>query len=394
MITKEKKAKWERVSEEVIKYYSDGDYDSALCVLNEIIEECPGYLDAWIHRGSVWNQKKEYEKAISDYKVVIRSLRQPKLEIDSDPILIIGYVYGLMSSAYMNMEDYNNGLFYSILSIELKPSDNLQAWANNAFAWCRLGNFENSVKNYGECLKIKSDDPKFWFNRACSLADLKQYNDALFNVGEAIKLSPKDSLYHCMKSQILSSKGMIDNSIDVATFSISIEPSRKAYNIRGQNWLHKKEYRIALKDFKKSIDIDDDCKKDEAIAWSGLGTSLSHLKRYSESLDAFSNAIHIEPNLVIAWANRGSTYATMGNYELAESDLKKALKLDPNNANANYNLGMMEEKRDNMKEKWWKRWKWFWIKNGNMEFYAGNQDFSNQLIRTGDVVLNKFSIVG
>ena len=64
-------------------------------------------------------------------------------------------------------------------------------------------------------------------------------------------------------------------------------------------------------------------------ALRGKARSLMQLGKENEALDAFNEAIAIEPEFGGTYANRGILFDRMGEYELALQDYQTALKIDP-----------------------------------------------------------------
>src|SRR6266850_4919776 len=69
------------------------------------------------------------------------------------------------------------------------------------------------------------------------------------------------------------------------------------------------------------------------------GISFARQKEYDKAVDAFRQAIKLNPNSAAAYSGLGSAYANMGRLSDALEPMKAAVRLDPNNAFAHLNLG-------------------------------------------------------
>jgi len=72
-----------------------------------------------------------------------------------------------------------------------------------------------------------------------------------------------------------------------------------------------------------------------------LGIIDSEVKDFSGALDAYQQALKLEPTSSATRNNLGNLYVTQGRLDLAEKEFRKVLQLDPMNQDGNYNLGLV-----------------------------------------------------
>ena len=112
------------------------------------------------------------------------------------------------------------------------------------------------------------------------------------------------------------------------------KPGRKiAAGSRGRTeWLKRA---IALEKFKDWQDLLDWCLKWtkseplNAEALYNLGIAHGNLKHYGDAIEAFRQAVHINPNYSGAWNNLGDTYRKLNRYKDAIESFRKALRIRP-----------------------------------------------------------------
>jgi protein O-mannosyl-transferase len=109
-----------------------------------------------------------------------------------------------------------------------------------------------------------------------------------------------------------------------------------AYNNRGVSFASLKEYRKALDDYNKAIEIN----PKNAEAYNNKGVSLSNLKEFKEALSNYNKAIQFRPNYQDAYYNRANAYISLENPENAIKDYDRALTLNPNHSGALNNRGL------------------------------------------------------
>ena len=93
--------------------------------------------------------------------------------------------------------------------------------------------------------------------------------------------------------------------------------------------------RKAIEAYKQAIRIDPDC----AIAHNNLGVAYGKLGFYKDAVEAFKRAIRIDPDDASAHNNLGYAYGQLGFYKDAVEAFKQAIRIDPDDASAHYNLG-------------------------------------------------------
>jgi len=100
------------------------------------------------------------------------------------------------------------------------------------------------------------------------------------------------------------------------------------YYARGATNYSQGNYRAALDDFTKVINVN----SDNANAYIYRGLARYYLKDYQGAIFDYDKALKINPNYAIAYINRGLARRNLKDYQGAISDYDKALEIDPNHA--------------------------------------------------------------
>ena len=77
-----------------------------------------------------------------------------------------------------------------------------------------------------------------------------------------------------------------------------------------------------------------------AIEWLEKGLALMESGKYQDAIEAYSEAIELNPNYVKAYNNRGVAYRNLGEYQQAMRDYGRAIEIDPNYVEAYNNRGI------------------------------------------------------
>jgi cytochrome c-type biogenesis protein CcmH/NrfG len=68
--------------------------------------------------------------------------------------------------------------------------------------------------------------------------------------------------------------------------------------------------------------------------WMEIGGALLNQSTYDEAINAFDEAIKLDPKFVQAWNSKGDALRWQGEYDDAIKAYDEAIRLDPKNINA------------------------------------------------------------
>jgi tetratricopeptide (TPR) repeat protein len=131
------------------------------------------------------------------------------------------------------------------------------------------------------------------------------------------------------------------NSFTLFTHAIEVTQNNDIiYNALGVAYGGLGRYQDAIDAYKQAIRIDPDYPE----AHLNLGVAYCKLGRMQEAIEDFKEAIRGKPNYAEAYNNLGFVYDTLGRLQDAIDAYKQAIKIRPDNANAYYNLGLAYSK--------------------------------------------------
>jgi tetratricopeptide (TPR) repeat protein len=117
--------------------------------------------------------------------------------------------------------------------------------------------------------------------------------------------------------------------------SNTTDQNRVAWLDVGKLFFERKEYEEALDAYRQALFLD----PNNAQAYVGRSRSLHGLKRYKEALLASEQALRLDPNNAEAYVNKGEALYGLKRYEEALAAYEQALRLDPSDAVTYNNKG-------------------------------------------------------
>lgn len=96
----------------------------------------------------------------------------------------------------------------------------------------------------------------------------------------------------------------------------------------------------------KTITFDDKLK--EIMGLETLAMQAYDAKRYREAIDYYNQVVEKAPNEAMYYTRRGTVYEDMGDDNRAKADFEKALQLNPNDYIAQFRMGMLYQRRNDL----------------------------------------------
>ncbi len=132
--------------------------------------------------------------------------------------------------------------------------------------------------------------------------------------------------------------GYWQNSITLFNHTLKVTDNNYLiYNNRGNEYHVLGNYRQAIEDYGRAIEI----KPDYAEAYYNRGIAYAKSpSQYKLAIDDFNEAIRLKPDYTKAYNSRGNCYIKLGQPQLSIEDYNKAISLKPDSADAYNNRGV------------------------------------------------------
>jgi len=157
--------------------------DQAVDYCTNRIRANSGVASHYLHRGSVWDAKGEYDIALADYNEAIRL----------DPNLAVAYYD--RGNVWFDMQEYDKALADYNEAIRLDPNLAV-AYTNRGVAWGHKQEYDIALADYNEAIRLDPNLAVAYTNRGVAWGHKQEYDKALADYNEAIRLDPQDTSAH------------------------------------------------------------------------------------------------------------------------------------------------------------------------------------------------------
>ena len=153
-----------------------GDNENAIKQLDRAIETNPKFTSAFIMRGDIKSQMKDYKGAMDDYDRAI--------DINpGDP-----EAYKSRGNVKVKLEDFTGAINDYTLAIE-KNANDAEAYNFRGIAMATAGNYDGAIKDYNNALELNPKYSEAFANKADAKIHLGKYFDAIKDCNFAIQFS-------------------------------------------------------------------------------------------------------------------------------------------------------------------------------------------------------------
>ncbi len=260
------------------KLYAEKRNEEALQNCNKALEINPSSAWGYNIRGSIYNQKEDYEKAIKDYTKAIN-----------------------LVSNYQN------------------------AFSNRALAYLSLKKYDLAIEDFSQSI-ILLPTANDYYSRGYTYQLKENYDRAIEDYSQAIKLDPADDKAYMYRIQIYQFKGMFDLAIADATEVINIKKNiAYGYNTRGYIYELKGQYNLSIPDYTEAIRLSPTYTR----AYINRGVSNKLKGSYYAAITDFERAIELEPKDGLAYVNIMSPLVRLQQFAKAKEYFEKYKSQDP-----------------------------------------------------------------
>ncbi|MBD2585251.1 tetratricopeptide repeat-containing S1 family peptidase [Planktothricoides raciborskii] len=223
---------------------------------------------------------------------------------------------------------------------ELSATGSYEDWVNYGNQLWRVGSNEIAIDAFNQAIKIKPNLYPAWYGKGLALKGDEKYREAIAAFDRVIQI--QSNISEAWQERGDAFAQLKDYPQALASIDAAIKHSRqpdfKLYALRG-SWLYELErYSEAVDAYSEAIKI-----KPHLFAYVNRGTAWRNLKEYQKAIADYNQAINLDPKFAQAYNNRGIAWYELKEYEKAIADFTQAINLDPKLAQAYYNRGFAWE---------------------------------------------------
>ena len=274
-----------------------------------------------------------------------------------------GMAWGGKATALSILGRYNESLEAFDKAIKTWPANDTERiselWVFKGNTLQTAGRPKEAFKAYDEAIRIYPQNFDAWIWKADSLENLAQYNESLKAYDIAFEAAPSEipeagASARVAKADVLLKMGRYEEAYNVYNKTSELNSSNdigrfySAWSWRGMGsaLTGLGQYNESLQAFNKSMEMDP---KSAFQAWSDEGNALRDMGKYEDAVEAYNKSIETAPSEFAsskAWIGKGKTLDEMGKhdeavkaYEAAVNNLDKTLQQSPLDAETWYLKG-------------------------------------------------------
>jgi tetratricopeptide (TPR) repeat protein len=285
----------------------------ALRILKKLESIEPGNHELYIAKGTALGMLGDIQgaKRMFDYS----------LTLDSEDIENILFA---ITSVLQNLNYYEPLIPYMERLVEMEPEFKAHLY-DLAYAYEKIEDFENSIRNYLKYLEEEPFSDSAWYNLGIIYNKLESYEKAMEAYDYALAINSQNTFALFNKGNILSNLERYSEAIPVYHEYLENEPdSFEAMTYLAECYEKGGEITMARKYYQEAIEI----APEFADPWFGLGIIALNTGNTDDSLIFFRKAVRLDDENPEIWYLLGKAHYNKSEKKAAMRCFREALKLD------------------------------------------------------------------
>lgn len=313
--------------------------EEAIETIDRAIEIKPDADELYVEKGNILYSQTQYLKARDAYAKAV--------EIHSEnPTALYNYALSLIQTG---------DTMKAVETLKQAASAD-RAGSITYQSYSRLGALLLENKQYEEAIKYLkfainiSPSTADYYNTALALLSLGRKEEALPYLEKAEQTGSEDAASLEKLADMYSQYNNNSKSIELYRKVITVQQNNIPVLFKlGDIYYKNKDLNEAIVYFRRITEIEP-ASENARLAWINMGNIYDDSLRYQDAVEAYKNAIAINPSDDIAYYNLGITFHHMGDRIGAVDSYRKAASLNPDNpkpliavADLLYSSGYMDE---------------------------------------------------
>jgi len=328
-------------------YLQMKQYDQALTDLNKAIQIDPWEYLAYYRRSEVYTRQNKKDLAEADKSEATRRFQQR-------PVLKTAKGYYERGIYFEERGFWGDAIICYNEAIKLDP--NLKEGFPFTGIYQKRGElyeltnkYTEALEDYTRALAARPQNVDVLFKRAGLLSNpfafedrtteaIRDYSAIIARAADMKWVPEKLQRAYEERMYLYEERGEIDAAIADCTELLKLDPhSARFFFQRGNYQRDKKAYEPAIRDYDQAILLDS---QQEGYYYS-RGVAYFNLKMDDKAIADYNKAIELNPKFFWPYYNRGLVYDKQKNWASAVADFSRALELRPKDANSLNNRAVM-----------------------------------------------------
>lgn len=309
--------------EKAITYRENGDYDSAITLLCEYLENNPAepYIhsliaNCYILKGDLQNA----EAHLGEAKKLNSNLPDINLQ---------------QSRLFLKQEKTQRAVTLLAKTLERHP-DNLECMMLYGVALRLVGHTDKSLEHLNKVLEVNNSNAEALFNRGMIFFQRKNSEQALIDLEKAYRINP--TLREAWDILVTLTVFKRDNytAIQLLQEMIERDPDHEnSFRLLIAIIQKENDHHLGIRSFQKALAI----RPNHPEINLNLGLALQNVGEFAKSTYHFERAVTLKPNSAIAHFHLGNAFKKVGEFQKSLQSYQEAIKIKPNHAEAFNNMG-------------------------------------------------------
>jgi tetratricopeptide (TPR) repeat protein len=254
-------------------YLGTGQLEKALVDSSASIQLNPKYAPAYYYRGIVYSRTDKRDKAISDYTAAIE--------------LNPGYTDAYLNRGveYSNERKYKLALRDATMAIGLNPKY-ADAYHNRGIYYSEIGEFDKAIADFSQAIRFNPRSMTF-HGRAVAYKDAEKFEKAITDYDRVIRITPKDTNDYAVRGSADLKKGNYKAALSDFEKAVQLSPNN-ASALSGLAWFRATCPDASLRNGKEAIRMS--MRACELMGWKEPGAISTLAAAYAEAGD-FNQAV-------------------------------------------------------------------------------------------------------
>lgn len=271
-------------------------------------------------QANVWHTIGQTLYATGFYAEAIQAYQRARAADDSKMSLWFN-----LGQALHARGDVDRALECYLHADELTP-DHPKVWCNLSALYFQMDNYESAESAARQSLAFRPEYPRAWDHLASTLGAQERLDEAADACRKAIELRPDYFEPHFKLGVILYHKELYRDAERALVRALEMRPE-SAHTMHYLAMVCAKEGRQpeAIRLCREAGELDPLCEA-AAQSWTVVGRAEAEQNRFTEAIQAYDNAITMDPTYYDSWIHRAEACYAMGDVAFALACTKRALE--------------------------------------------------------------------